>query len=187
MKVTSDILDIIKEVKRKNARLIIVDGVNGSGKSTLAGEIAKKLGLLHINLDDYIEKNRGYFAKYIKYDLLKNEIDNTISPFIIEGVCVLNILKNLNIKHDFLIYIKRMSDYRFWQDEHLYDVDKDIDGFIANQNLEHQKFCEATANIEGNEYNPNDSTIPKLTEEIILYHYNFKPQDIADIVYERID
>ena len=187
MKAKANLLDIIEEIKRKNARLIVIDGVDGSGKSTLANKITKNLGFAHISLDDYLEKNRGYFVEYIKYNLLKKEIDSASSSIIIEGVCALAVLKNLKIKYDLLIYIKRMSSYGFWKDDHIYDVDEDIDAFIANQNLEHKKFCEAMAQIEGKDFDPINSAIPKLTEELIRYHYEFKPQEIADIIYERIN
>jgi len=187
VKETSKSLEISKELKRKNVSLIVVDGVDGSGKSTLAGKIAKDLSCLHINLDDYLEKKRGSFVKYIKYNLLKNEIDGANISIIIEGVCVLAVLRNLNINSDFLIYIKRMSNYGLWLDEDLCDVDEDIDDFIENQNLEHLKFCEANATIEGKEFDPKNCNIPKLTEEIIRYHFEFRPQEIADIIFKRID
>jgi len=43
------------------------------------------------------------------------------------------------------------------------------------------------AQIEGKDFDPINSAIPKLTEELIRYHYEFKPQEIADIIYERIN
>lgn len=186
MRVTENLFDIVEEVKRKNAQYIVIDGADGSGKSTLAVEIAGKLSSIHINLDDYLEKKRGYFVDYIKYDLLKKKIEDASSPIIIEGVCALAIAKKLQIKCDLHIYVKRMSTYGFWNDSDLYDVDDDVDAFIAKQNTEHRKFCEAMAQIEGEEFDPENTDIPKLTEELIRYHYEFKPHKIADVIYERV-
>jgi len=186
MKVTENLLDIVEEVKRKNAQYIVIDGADGSGKSTLADEITGKLSSIHINLDDYLEKNRGYFVDYIKYDLLKMKIENANSPIIIDGVCALAITKKLQIKCDLHIYVKRMSAYGFWNDSELYDLDDDVDAFIAKKNTEHREFCEAMAQIEGEEFDPENTNIPRLTEELIRYHYEFKPHKIADIIYERI-
>ncbi|MFH1624647.1 MAG: hypothetical protein ABID54_05760 [Pseudomonadota bacterium] len=186
MKVTQNVLDIVDEIKRRNAYYIFIDGCDGSGKSTLANEIAQKLTLLHINLDDYLEKNRGNFVDFIKYDLLKNEIDNSNCPVIVEGVCVLAVAQKLQINCDVHIYVKRMSDYGAWKDDDLYNEAKDVDAFLAEQNTQHRKFCEAMAQIEGEKYDPENTTIPKLTEELIRYHYEFKPQETADIIYERL-
>lgn len=86
MKVTNKLLYIVTKLKRHISKLIIIDGVDGSGKSALAKEIALELGCAHINLDDYLEKNRGSFVKHIKYKPLKSEMDKAESPFIIEGV-----------------------------------------------------------------------------------------------------
>jgi len=186
MKVTDKLLDIVEEVKRKNAQCIVVDGADGSGKSTLAHEITVKLSLSHINLDDYLEKNRGFFVDYIKYGLLKKTIEDASNPIILEGVCALAIAKKLQVNCDLHIYIKRMSHYGFWNDSDLYDVDDDVEAFIAKKNTEHRKFCEIMAQTEGEKFDPEDTNIPKLTEELIRYHYEFKPHKIADIIYERV-
>ena len=81
-----------------------------------------------------------------------------------------------------------MSKYGgFWNDSDLYDIDDDVDAIIAEQNRKHREFCEVNALIEGEEFDPENTNIPNLTEELIRYHYSFKPQNIADIIYERID
>lgn len=190
MRLTNNPLVIVEEVKRKNAQCIVIDGADGSGKSTLADVITEKLRLIHINLDDYLEKKRGSFLEYIKYDLLKKVIEDANSPIIIEGVCVLAIAKTLQVKYDLHIYVKRMSHHGFWNDSELYDVDDnvdvDVDAFIAKQNAELRKLCEVMPQIEGKEFDPEDANIPKLIEELIRYHYEFKPHKIADIIYERV-
>jgi len=179
----SEILEILK---KNNYRLIAIDGVDGSGKSSLSKNLSEELGYRHINLDDYLEKNRGNFVKYIKYQVLENEIQRTKKPIIIEGICVLAVLKNLGLRPDYLIYIKRMSEFEIWKDEDLCDVEVDIDAFIENENLELQKFSEVMSNIEGEKFNPENSKIPRLREEIIRYHYEFKPHKHANLVYKKL-
>ena len=178
--------EILKILKKNNYRLIAIDGVDGSGKSSLSKNISEELGYFHINLDEYLEKNRGNFVKYIKYEVLENKIQSIKKPIIIEGVCVLAVLKNLGMRPDYLIYIKRMSEFESWKDEHLCDVKVDINAFIENENLELKKFSEAMSNIEGEEFNPENSNIPKLREEIIRYHYEFKPHKNANLVYKKL-
>ena len=184
MKVIRNLPDLLNEIRRKNTQIILIDGGDGSGKSTLASEIAQSISAVHINLDDYLEKNRGNFVDFIKYDLLKKKIEDSRPPIIIEGVCALSVIKKLQHKFDLHIYVKRMSAFDFWPGDNLYDMDEDVEGFITEKNKEHRKFSEAMAQIEGEEYDPEDTTIPKLTEELIRYHYEFKPQETADIIYE---
>ena len=42
------------------------------------------------------------------------------------------------------------------------------------------------AQIDGKELDSENTNIPILKEELIRYHYEFKPHNIADIIYERI-
>jgi hypothetical protein len=86
---------------------------------------------------------------------------------------------------DFLIYVKRVAHYRRWYDEEDSTVSEDIDDFINNKMVELLKFAEVDAYMNGEEP-PTDVEFPELDEEIIRYHYNYRPQDKADIVYERI-
>lgn len=186
MKETSSVSEILKELKKKFS-LIIIDGVDGSGKSTIAREISQRLGYSHIELDKYLEKNRKAYVKYIKYNLLKDKIEGFNNPIIIEGVCVLAVLKKLKIEHDFLIYVKRMSKYGYWRDGNLYDVKEDVNGHISNQIKDYCNFSKALALIEKKELDSIDCSIPKLREEIIRYHFEFRPHEIADIIFNRID
>ena len=173
MKETSEISEIVRKLKSANSRLIAVDGIDGSGKSTLASKLASNLSSAHLNLDDYLEKNRGSFVEYIKYDLLKTKMESVDGPIVIEGVCLLAVLRKLKKDPDLLIYIKRMSDYGWWRDEEICDVTEDIDEFISKEKDDLSKFAEAMAKIEGKEFNPKECNIPELREEIIRYHYEF--------------
>jgi uridine kinase len=97
MLVTENLIDIIHAIERKRVRFIVVDGIDGSGKSTLAKEISDKLGIIHINLDDYLNKNHGGFADFIDYSSLQDLIEQTNISIIIEGVCALAVVKKLGI------------------------------------------------------------------------------------------
>lgn len=183
MEETSEISEIVRKLKSTDFRLIAIDGIDGSGKSRLASKIANKLGYVHINVDDYLEKHRGGFLGHIKYDLLKTKIENIGAPIIIEGVCLLAVLKKLSKDPDLLIYIKRMSDYGWWRDEGICDVSEDIDEFISKEINDLKKFCEIEAKMEGNELDPEEYKIPALREEIIRYHHKFRPHKKANIAF----
>ena len=167
MQETSKISEIVTSLKTTKPCLIGIDGMDGAGKSTLAKDLSCQLGYAHINLDDYLEKNRGQFVEYVEYDQVKGEIDKAKKPVIIEGVCLLAVIENLSDSLDILIYVKRVSDYGMWYDKEDCEVDEDIDEFIIRKK--------------------SGGSIPALTEEIIRYHYKYKPYEKAGIIYKRID
>ena len=183
MEETSETSEIATKLKSKDFRLIAIGGVDGSGKTILASKLANMLGYVHINLDDYLEKHRGGFLGHIKYELLKTKIENIEVPIIIEGVCLLAVLKNLKKDPDLLIYIKSMSDYGRWRDEAICEVIEDIDEFISKEENDLIKFCELEAKMEGKELDPDECKIPELREEIIRYHHEFRPHKKANIVF----
>lgn len=183
---TLEISEILKKLRSDQFRLIGIDGTHGVGKSTLARQITSELCYNHINLDDYLEKNRGYFVKHIQYDLVRIKIENTTAPTIIEGVCLLAVLEQLKMTPDLLIYIKRISHNGLWRDEDKYDLSESIDGCIAKEKALLQKFIEIIARNEGKAVGPKDYALPELVEEIIRYHHNFKPHRKANIIYKRI-
>jgi AAA+ ATPase superfamily predicted ATPase len=171
MKIADRLRDIIEEIKRKKAKYILIDGADGSGKSTLAEKIADELNSIHINLDDYLKEGCDSFLDHISYDLLKLKIEDSSFPIIIEGVCVLAVALKLHIKFDLHVYVKKVLNNGSWQDHDQWDVD-DPDSFIAQQVAEQLEVW-------------GKFSYPKCTEELIRYHYKFKPHENADFIYER--
>jgi len=184
---TSEITKISTRLKSGKFCLIGIDGKEGSGKSTLASQLAKIFGYRHINLDLYLDKNRGNFVEHIRYDLLQTELKDLTKPIIIEGVCLLAVLQKLNKVHDILIYVKRMDNKDTWDDESECDVHGDIDQFIINRKNWFLTFMKEKAKIKGEIFNTVEGNIPELNEEIIRYHFKFKPHLNADIIYKRLD
>ncbi len=186
MQKTAEAYEILRVLSTKQPRLVGVDGVDGSGKSWLATLLSKELGWAHIDLDDHIENNMGGYAEHVHCDEVQNILNNTNGSVIIEGVCLLHVFERLQRHLDFLIYVKRVAHYGRWYDEEDCIVSEDIDDFINNKKGKLRKFAEADAYMNGEEP-PTDVEFPALDEEIIRYHYKYRPQDKADIVYERID
>lgn len=117
---------------------------------------------------------------------VRSELDKAKEPIIIEGVCLLAVLERLQRRLDTLIYVKRVSDYGSWRDEEDCDVTEEIDEFMNKKREELRKFVRMEAHIEGKDA-PNDVDFPELAEEIIRYHYGYRPHEKADIIYKRID
>jgi len=182
---TSDITDIVTRLAVE-FHVVGIDGVDGSGKSTLATSLSEKLGCSHINLDDHIDKNLGQYVNHVHYLVVREMINAIKLPIIIEGVCLLAITERLQLNLDALIYIKRISSYGNWIDEDNCDVTGDIDAFMNKEKMELNKFVYAAAYIEGKDF-PDDTNFPEFAEEIIRYHYSYRPHERADIIYKRID
>jgi len=183
---TSDISEILTKLKTSGFRVVGIDGIDGTGKSTLAASLTEELGCSHINLDDHIDKNQGKYVNHIHYTVVQEIINGAVLPIIIEGVCLLAITERLQLNLDTLIYIKRISSYGSWRDEDDCEVTEDIDEFMNRKREDLNKFVHAAAYIEGKDI-PNDTIFPELAEEIIRYHYAYRPHKRADIVYNRID
>jgi hypothetical protein len=65
-----------------------------------------------------------------------------------------------------------------------YDYKRNIDDVLAKKKEDLEKFEEISASIEGRPSETNDST-EDFSDEIIKYHYEYKPDVNADIVFER--
>jgi len=146
-----------------------------------------KLDYVHINIDDYLEDNCGQFVEFLKIKEIKETISNTKKAIIIEGVCLLAVIEKLRLDLGILIYIKRTSSFGMWHDEKECDVQIDIEEFIKNKNEDLRRFAEAEASIEGRSFDPDENFLPQLKEEIIRYHYKYKPHRKADLIYKRVD
>lgn len=101
-------------LKRLNAELkpwrtytIAVDGRNYSGKSSMARFLAWQLGMPALETDMFLV--RGSQPARYEYDQLKKLIETRHSknwPVIIEGIKILETLELLQVRPDFLIFMK---------------------------------------------------------------------------------
>ena len=67
----------------------------------------------------YLNRNKGGRFKFIKYEILFNEIKQIVTSGkipIVDSVCILKILNKININSDLKIYVKRLSSYGYWYD-----------------------------------------------------------------------
>lgn len=187
MRETSDISEIVTALKTAGVRLIGIDGMDGSGKSTLATSLSQELGYTHLKIDDNIDKNHGKYVNHVHYEAIQRQLDDEEKgPIIVEGVCLLAVFERLQRVLDMLIYIKRVSDYGSWRDKDDCDMTGDIDEFMTKKKEQFREFMRTEARIEHKKV-PNDIHFPELAEEIIRYHYKYKPHEKAHMIYKRID
>ncbi len=172
-----------------NVRIVSIDGEDGSGKSTLAEEIFSIVDGFHLNVDNnrYLDKNKGGYVKHLKYDIIRSDFDDYLSNgqiVIFDGVCNLKILQKLNFKADLRIYVKKLV-YGIWGYEEKLEYSKDIKEVVKEQKGKLRCFMEVAAKVEGKELGSSESGEEPLAEEILRYHFEYKPNLNADIIFER--
>ncbi|MDX1914354.1 MAG: hypothetical protein SFU55_02120 [Methylophilus sp.] len=172
---TDDVDHLAAYIRDKRYCRIGVDGTSGAGKSTMASALARALGLNHVNLDDYLVKKQGGFLDHLRYDDIKRKTSE-LGCFVIDGVCLLSVLEEIETSVDCLVYVKRIC-HGLWADEDECEVTEDVEGYIRKER-------ETVGLVEGSEKTPDTLG---LAEEIIRYHDKYKPHREAELFYTRED
>jgi hypothetical protein len=172
---TDDPNTLVAYIRKRGCRRVGVDGTNGAGKSTLAATLSSKLGISHLNLDNFVVKKQGAFLAHLKYDELKQRVSE-LDSFVIEGVCLLSVLERIDIPVDCLVYVKRLC-HGLWADKDECDVAGNVEEYLGKEK-------ETIRLIEASETTPETLG---LAEEIIRYHDKCKPHQKADLFFTRED
>jgi hypothetical protein len=138
-----------------------------------------------LDLDDYLFKNQGGFVPFIDYPALSSAL-TSMPKFILSGACLREVLVNAGSTLDGHIYIKRMR-HGLWANE---DECVFPDGVDAAIETLAQYSAMLSRNLDERSDLPSqeaDEAQPALSEEIMRYHEQYQPQEVADIVYERLD
>ena len=178
---------LIKQLNEDNSRfaikVIAIDGKDGVGKSTLAKKIAINLNGSYLELDQFIEKNKGHYVSAIKKDDLLNEIRNNSNkkPVLIEGICAQEVLKSLNMKADVLIYVKQIDEFGDWFDEYLFESLQSPEEVFQKDEEHFKQFRKLMPRIAGS--GEIDEYKEAIFHEIVRYHYKYKPHNTANHIF----
>jgi hypothetical protein len=170
-------------IENRGARLLAIDGVDGCGKTTLSDSLAPTLDCAVLHLDDFVEKNRGGFLDFFDFEKLGAEIQTGTDQYdclIIEGVCVLEVLNHVGVKPDLHIYIKKLKLGFLWHDED--GIYGDADSFeekIIVEEERNRKWSE----IMKEPATEDEIAVSGLRRDIISYHWSFRPDERADVVF----
>lgn len=110
------ISSIISEViGRKDLQIIVFDGFSGSGKTTTAKSVADCIQGIAIDTDDYINKkdDGAAYLDCLDFNSLSSELGKALGEekkVCLSGICIQELCKRLNIKVDYKVYIKRLSE-----------------------------------------------------------------------------
>jgi len=161
----NELIAALKNISFDSKSIVSIDGVDGVGKTTLSSKIAQELCISNIELDDFVQKNQNGYINHIDYDRLLKKII-TDKPVVVEGICVLEILNRIQIKPDVSIYIKVVDRY----------------GFCNGQ----IKYCPPAKSADEviNERKSKGFSVG-YEEDVIRYHYSFKPHEKSDYIFER--
>jgi len=161
--------EVIDAIREMGAVRIGIDGKDGTGKSTLAQEISAALGLHCISLDTFLEKGKDRYVEYIDYPKLKATLENH-EGYVVEGVCLRQVLQRIQLVPEANIYIKRMR-HDYWLNEDTLDINEPVESVVARELQDANMFSSSPI-----------ANLP-LAEEVIRYHDEFRPHNHADVTY----
>lgn len=141
--------------------VIAIDGALCAGKTTLARQVAPLLGVTHLDLDDFLAKDRRCFVGALDLERLTQAIDACERAPIVSGVCMIDVLSRIDRSAATLVYVKRMSGNR-WADKNEIEGDE----------------IEQIAAILGQQASDNPIHL-----EVRAYHREFQPQVRANVVF----
>jgi hypothetical protein len=171
--------DLAQQLRERER--IGVDGTDGVRKTSISTSLSQTLGLPLLSLDDYLVKKQGGFVEFLRYDELRDEL-GAAQRFIVEGVCLLEVLERIGAAVDALVYVKRYH-HGLWADERELDVTLEtVDDFLAQEH----KYTVRVAQLFGGSDHQNDDG-PSLADEIVRYHAKYRPHQNADCVYRWND
>jgi hypothetical protein len=161
--------EVIAALREINALSIGIDGIDGSGKSTLALAISEALGLPCISLDSFLKKDPDGYVESLDYTKLGSALEG-LQGYVVEGVCLIQVLLRIQLMPAASIYIKRIR-HGFWLDETQLDIHESVEIILARERERASLFSPGPVDYLG------------LAEEVIRYHAEFRPHDLADVTY----
>jgi hypothetical protein len=152
-----------------------IDGINGVRKSSVAEFLCQKFGLSTVHTDDFLERNQGGYVNFLRYDELKSKL-SSLGQFVVEGVCLLQVLERVGVRVDVVVYIKRYH-LGLWADERELNVPlAQLDEFLRKER-------EIVELISGE----SDDGGPHLSDDVVRYHSNYQPHARAQLLYRWDD
>lgn len=108
--------------------VIAIDGVDGAGKTELARYLSWQLGMPAVETDLFLIPESG--LTYRQEDLAE-VVHGRLRhdrPLIVEGVRILHTLRNIGVKHDYLVWVEQIGY------EGSFGLRPDISGYMQSFN-----------------------------------------------------
>ena len=103
-RLNDELLDLTKKSKS-----VGVHGANCSGKSFLSKELAQLVGGTHVEVDNHLSTPRlgRTYLQQVKFDEIKDIIQKSTPPIILDCFILLDVLDKMNINVDFTFFCER--------------------------------------------------------------------------------
>jgi hypothetical protein len=88
-------------------QIIAIDGELGAGKTTFAANLSRENYYSCIHLDDFLAHEQAAFVTALKLHEIRKALELVRGPFIVEGVCVLQVLDLLGVTPSMHIFLHR--------------------------------------------------------------------------------
>lgn len=104
------VIDLIESLNGEGKGIIAIDGDLGGGKTRLANTLSEKMQIPILHLDDFLIPRTGRFLDSINYLDLEEGIRKAGFRVIIEGICLLDVLERIDVKHSQYFFIERKQN-----------------------------------------------------------------------------
>jgi hypothetical protein len=164
---------------------ISIDGADGSGKTTLSSQLAITFNAIHVNVDNFLDNNRGGYIEHVKYDSLSENmkiLSNQGRRIIIDAVCIRWIMERISFVPNITVYVKRMSEYGWWADSHKFPDDESFEEYFTKE----QAVLKTMGELNGiSNYVPEPIERPHIRKDLFRYHQAVKPHITSDVILEH--
>ncbi|KVE06278.1 hypothetical protein WI91_07990 [Burkholderia vietnamiensis] len=160
---TSNVHYVENRAREIKHGLITFDGCMFAGKTTLMREIARRLGVPGIDLDDYVEREQGKFVEALRLDELKIAIARAQTKsdvVLLSGICMLEVLARIGFVANLAVYVQANNDD---------GAPDDID-LIGAETGRYPELIEFFGALE---------------DECFSYHARYRPLSNADVQFVR--
>lgn len=162
---------------------ICVDGVDGSGKSGTALALAAVLGVPVIKPEDFSSRDHGGTVDFIDYDALRAALDAS-AAWIVEGVCMREVMRRAHRDADAYIYIKRLS-HGLWTDEPDCVFPDGLEPALAHHRHDMLRMAKYLGAPDNGPVDPAVARTSHRAVELMAYHHEYSPHESADVVFVR--
>ncbi|MBP0590489.1 hypothetical protein J8I87_12325 [Paraburkholderia sp. LEh10] len=143
--------------------LVTFDGCMLAGKTQLMREIARRLGIQGLDLDDFVTRQQGVFVEAVRLQELTAAIEQVRAKFgvvLLSGICILEVLELIGRESNLTVYVQANN-----RDGTPDDID-----LIGAETGRRPELIEFFGDLD---------------DECFSYHARYRPRNGADVLFIR--
>ena len=161
---TADVEALEHRVLEIRDGLITFDGCMLAGKTGLMREIARRLGMQGLDLDDFVDRQQGVFVEALRLQELTAAIEQAHAKtgvVLLSGICMLEVLERIGRESNLTVYVQASNQE---------GMPDDID-LIGAETGRRPDLIEFFGELE---------------DECFSYHARYRPCNGADVLFIRV-